>query len=337
MQKGKPAKRYSQAGRLHTVIRLLETRHGLTLDELAQECDIDRRTVHRDLNAISEAGYPLVSEWLDGKKIYQFITKSRNIPPIKFTLNQLMSLYLLRSLGGQLVGTPFHAEIDELFRTITSALPDRYAAHLERIARVSVPLLQGARDYSHVTSSMEGLQRALLYQFRVNIAYSKKKDGITETYELDPYTLIFYKNGIYILGYVHNRKAMRLFALERILDLELTRHRFTIPDDFQPEEHFATAFGLVKDAPMEIAIRFSAEVAHSITSKTWMPNQQVTTDNQGRTTLSFTAAGKMEILSWILSYGKHAEVISPLELRQEIKQQIKEMREFYRNKDKKKK
>ena len=37
MLKGKPAKKYSQAGRLHSIIRLLETRRGLTLDELLSE------------------------------------------------------------------------------------------------------------------------------------------------------------------------------------------------------------------------------------------------------------------------------------------------------------
>ena len=39
-------------------------------------------------------------------------------------------------------------------------------------------------------------------------------------------------------------------------------------------------------------------------------------------------------MSWILSYGAHAEVLEPPELRREVKRQIKEMREFYRNKDK---
>ena len=68
MQKGKPAKKYSQAGRLHTIIRLLEARRNMTLDDLAEECDVDRRTIHRDLNAVQEAGYTLTSDWQDGKK-----------------------------------------------------------------------------------------------------------------------------------------------------------------------------------------------------------------------------------------------------------------------------
>ncbi len=334
MQKGKPAKKYSQAGRLHSIIRLLETRQGLTLDELAEECGVDRRTIHRDLNAVEEAGYTLASGWEDGKKVYSFLTKSRNIPPITFTLPQLMSLYLLRSLGAYLSGTPFLAEIDDLFRTINSVLPERYAAHLERIARVSLPLLHGARDYSRSTEYLEDLQRALLHQYRIRLSYAKKGKGEPDQYQVDPYTLVFHKGGIYLLGNAHNRDAMRLFALERICGVEVTRQRFEIPDGYQPEDHFSSAFGLVSDAPMKVRVRFSPELAHTVKERIWMSEQKISSDSDGRVTIEFEAAGRMELASWILSYGAHAEVLEPAELRRQVKQQVKEMREFYRSKDK---
>lgn len=335
MQKGKPAKKYSQAGRLHTIIRLLEARRNMTLDDLAEECDVDRRTIHRDLNAVQEAGYTLTSEWMEGKKVYSFLSKSRNIPPITFTLNQLMSLYLLRSLGVHLAGTPFQTEIDELFRTITSVLPDRYVAHLERIARVSLPLLHGARDYTSASSFIDGLQRALLHQYRVHLVYAKKGKGAPETYDVDPYTLVFHKGGIYLLGLAHNRSGMRLFALERVRGIDVTRQRFEIPEGYQPEAHFSSAFGLVSDTPMKVRIRFSSDVGHTIKERIWRPGQQIKTDNDGRVILEFVAAGEMELVSWILSYGMHAEVLDPPELRQEVKRQIREMRQYYRSKDKK--
>jgi predicted DNA-binding transcriptional regulator YafY len=335
MQKGKPTKKYSQAGRLHTIIRLLEARRSMTLDDLAEECDVDRRTIHRDLNAVQEAGYTLTSEWQEGKKVYSFLSKSRNIPPITFTLNQLMSLYLLRSLGVHLAGTPFQDEIDELFRTITSVLPDRYAAHLERIARVSLPLLHGARDYSSASLFIEGLQRALLHQYRVRLVYAKKGTDDPETYEVDPYTLVFHKGGIYLLGLAHNRTGMRLFALERIRGIDVTRQRFEIPEGYQPETFFSSAFGLVSDTSMKIRVRFSPDVAHTVRDRIWRPGQQLKTDSEGRVTIEFVAAGEMELVSWILSYGMHAEVLDPPELRQEVKRQIREMRQYYRSKDKK--
>jgi len=336
MQKGKPSKKYSQAGRLHSIIRLLEVRRGMTLDDLAEECGVDRRTIHRDLNAVEEAGYTLTSEWQEGKKIYSFLSKSRNIPPITFTLNQLMSLYLLRSLGGShLAGTPFQAEIDDLFRNINSVLPDRYAAHLERIARVSLPLLHGARDYSSASTYMEALQRALLHQYRIRLDYAKKGTGESEPYDVDPYTLVFHKGGMYLLGLAHNRAGMRLFAVERIRGLEVTRQRFEIPDDYLPEAHFDKAFGLVRDKAMQVRVRFSPQVAHTVKERIWRPEQKIKTGSDGRVTLEFEATGEMELVAWILSYGMHAEVLEPAELRQEVKHQVREMRQFYRNKEKK--
>lgn len=334
MQKGKPAKKYSQAGRLHSIIRLLETRRGLTLDELAEECDVDRRTIHRDLNAVEQAGYSLTSEWSDGKKVYSFLAKSRNLPAITFTLPQLMSLYLLRSLGAHLAGTPFQVEIDDLFKSIHSVLPDRHAAHLERIARVSLPLLHGARDYSQSAPFVDGLQKALLQQYRIRLNYAKKGKKEVEPYEVDPYTLVFHKGGIYLLGNAHNRSGMRLFALERIRGLEVTRQRFEIPDSYQPEAHFNSAFGLVNDTQMNVRVRFSAEIAHTVKDRIWMSGQKISSDPEGRAVVEFEAAGQMELVSWILSYGIHAEVLDPPELRKEVRRQVKEMREMYRGKGK---
>jgi proteasome accessory factor B len=331
MLKGKPAKKYSQAARLHSIIRLLESRRGLTLDELAEEFDVDRRTVHRDLNAVEQAGYALTTEWSDGKKVYSFLTRSRNLPPITFTLPQLMSLYLLRSLGAHLSGTPFQAEIDELFKSIHSVLPDRHAAHLERIARVSLPLLHGARDYSPSAPFVNDLQKALLQQYRIHLKYAKKGKDEPDFYEVDPYTLIFHKGGIYLLGNTHNRSGMRLFALERIRGIEVTRQRFEIPDGYQPEAHFSSAFGLVSDTPLKVRVRFSAEIAHAVQDRIWMPGQKISTDSEGRVTVEFVAAGQMELVSWILSYGIHAEVLEPAKLRKEVKRQIKEMQQLYRS------
>lgn len=334
MQKGKPQKKYSQAGRLHSIIRLLELRRGLTLDELAAECDVDKRTIHRDLKAVEEAGYTLTTEWENNKKIYSFLTRSRNIPPITFTLNQLLTLYLLRSSGSYLAGTPFQSEIDELFQGINSALPDRLAAHMERITRVSLPLLHGARDYHQAAPHVAELRRALLLQLGVKLVYAKSGSKGTEEYVLDPYTLVFHKEGIYLLGYAHNRAGMRLFALERIRGIDVTKHRFEIPQKYCPEEHFGKAFGLVRGVPMRIRVRFSKDVAHTVQERIWMPGQKIEPEKDGRVVLEFEATGEMEIISWILSYGAHAEVLEPPELRRKIKLQVREMRELYRNRGK---
>jgi predicted DNA-binding transcriptional regulator YafY len=212
MQKGRPARKYSQAGRVHDLIRLIEARHGLAVEDMAEETGADRRTIYRDLAAIQEAGYPLVSEWLNGRKVYSFLTRFKDVPPINFTLQELMTLYFLRSQCDFLQGTPFQEEMESIFRKVNSVLPPRYAAHMERIATVSIPLLQGKRDYGKVAESLKQLREALLYPYRVKLAYRAKGKGRTSTYRVDPYSLIFHKGGLYLLGFAHNRRGMRTFA-----------------------------------------------------------------------------------------------------------------------------
>jgi proteasome accessory factor B len=126
---------------------------------------------------------------------------------------------------------------------------------------------------------------------------------------------------------------MRLFALERVRGVEVTRQRFEIPEGYRPEEHFRSAFGLVSDRPMKVKVRFSADVAHSVKERIWMPGQKLKADGEGGVTVEFEAAGEMELVSWILSYGAHAEVLEPPELRAEVKRQVRGMRQFYRTRD----
>lgn len=329
MQKGKPAKKYSQAGRVHDIIRLLEARHGVTIEEMAEETGVNRRTIHRDLAVIQEAGYPLVSEWLDGRKIYRFLTRFKDVPPITFTLQELMTLYFLRSQLDFLKGTPFQEDLDNIFRKVNSVLPPRYAAHMERIARVSLPLLAGGRDYGKVFEPLRLLREALIYQYRTVLIYDAKGKGEPAAYEVDPYTLIFYKGGLYLLGYAHNRRALRTFAVERISRVTVGRERFEMPAEFRPEEQLKSAFGIVEEAAMPVRVRFAPAVAHTIKERLWHPSQGVRDEKDGSVVLSFEAGGRMEIVSWILSFGRYAEVLEPPDLREEVQGVVAEMAGMY--------
>jgi len=315
---GKPAKKYSQAARLHDVIRLIESRHGISIEELAEESGVNRRTIHRDLNAIADAGYPLTAEWSGDRKLYRFITGFRDVPPVSFSLQELLTLYFLRSSLEILKGTPFHDDLTAIFRKVNSVLPPRYAAHLERISRITVPLLQGQRDYSRASRILTELRRALLYQNRVTLSYRIPSRKGVEEYNVDPYTLVFYKGGLYLLGFAHNRRSVRTFAVERIESLTTERERFEIMDGYRPEEQFRGAFGIVSEEPFPVRVRFSREIAHSIAERTWHPSQRIDALPDGGVELSFTAGGRLEILSWILSYGSMAELLEPAELRAEL-------------------
>jgi predicted DNA-binding transcriptional regulator YafY len=54
--------RNRQVVRQWQIVRQIEGRHGKTLRELAEAFGVTTRTIRRDLEALEEAGFPLVDE-----------------------------------------------------------------------------------------------------------------------------------------------------------------------------------------------------------------------------------------------------------------------------------
>ncbi len=316
---GRVAKKYSQAARLLDLIRILESRRGATVPELVEECQVTRRTVYRDLQTIIDSGYPLVNErQSDGQVLYSFISGFSRMPPITFSLEELMTLYLCRGQLEFLHGTPFQDDLEAVFSRIHSNLPPRSVAHLERIAEASVPRFNGLKDYSGQYQQLTSLRQALLQQRRCLICY-RPAQRQPQQYVVDPYTLLFYKNGLYIGGYAHKRNALRLFAIERIESVVLQDDRFEVPEDYRVEMLTGTAFGLIDEGDAQkLKLAFSADVAHLVRERIWHPEQQIEEQNDGSLILSFCASGDKEILAWLYSFIPHVKVLAPSSLNEQF-------------------
>lgn len=133
---------------------------------------------------------------------------------------------------------------------------------------------------------------------------------------IDPYTLLFFKNGLYIGGYAHKRDALRLFAIERIVTVRLQDQRYDVPDDYRVDMLTGTAFGLIEDGDIQqVELVFSAEVAHLVRERVWHLEQQIEDLVDGSIRLKFSASGDKEILAWLYSFVPHVRVVAPQSLR----------------------
>lgn len=318
-QPGRRPKKYSQAARLHDLIRILEMRYGVTVADLVEECEVTRRTIYRDLQALMDSGYPLVSErQADGQVAYRFVAGYSKIPPLTLSLDELMTLYLCRGQLEFLQGTPFADDLEAIFARLRSLLPPRSVAHLERIAEASAPRFQGFKDYSSQRQILVDLRQALLKQQRCRINYRPAQRS-TQSYLIDPYTLLFFNNALYVGAYAHNRKDIRLFAIDRIEGVSLEPQRFEVPTDYHPGRLTGTAFGLIDDGPgHELELVFAARIAHLIRERIWHPQQQIDEHQDGSLTLRFCASGDKEILSWLYSYLPHVRIVHPESLRHQF-------------------
>lgn len=93
--------RNDQAIRQLIVLKKLESsRQGLTLEQLAEGLDPSTtrhpRTLRRDLEAIESAGYPLLTERVDGRTRWKLLEGAPHAPTLCLSPTELMALTLSR-------------------------------------------------------------------------------------------------------------------------------------------------------------------------------------------------------------------------------------------------
>jgi predicted DNA-binding transcriptional regulator YafY len=310
-------KKYSQAARVQGILRTLWTRNGITIGELAEEFGINKRTVYRDLRALQDSGYPLLSEVVDGAALWSLEPSFKHVPAITFNLNELIALFSSRNLF-KAHGFPLNLDLESAFKKITSALPGKDIAKLERMEEMFLPLTKGSRMPGIDKNLFEVIQLALLYQNPVTLDYKPRRGNQSFQCEAHPYSLVHHRGDLYLLCYVPRWNGMRYLAVEGIKKAERSRERFEIPEDFSVSEFLKIPFGIFHGKPIALKILFDKELADYMKGRTWHPTQKISSSRDGKILFSMTASGKEEIKAWILGFGPKAKVISPKTLRNEI-------------------
>ncbi|MGE5580227.1 MAG: WYL domain-containing protein [Bacillota bacterium] len=145
----------------------------------------------------------------------------------------------------------------------------------------------------------------------------------------DPYHLRLFDGAWYCIGYCHERREVRTFALDRMTALQVTGETFTVPDDFSVEEYLAGSLGMERGAPRKVVIEFDPSEAPYIRGRRWHRSQTLEEMPDGTLRMSLTVGGLGEVMRWVMSLGSHAWVVEPEELREKIAAEIEKVRERY--------
>jgi predicted DNA-binding transcriptional regulator YafY len=291
---------------------------GRTLAQLAGELGVAKRTVQRDIETLSVAGFPVTSETRNGTVFWHFMEGFHAEAPIALTLTEQMALYFSKGLFKPLHGSPIYESLESAIQKIGSQLPAQSFKFLRGLDQgISVSSF-GLKDYSHSKEVIDALTRAVFNKFTVRILHRAPYREKAVEREVDPYKLWYVNNGLYLVGYDHKENALRTFAVERIQSAKLTNRRFELPEDFNFEQFRQTAFNMIWGEPQEVKIRFSAAQAPYIRERTWHPGQKIEPEGDGSIILTLHVADLDEVKRWLIGFGAEAAVLTPEELQMEI-------------------
>lgn len=296
----------NRTDRLLAIVLELQARGRRRAEDLAATFEVGKRTIYRDIQALCEAGVPIVAMPGQGYSLLE----GYFLPPLRFTGDEA----LLLLLGADVVAQSFDAE----YRTAALDAARKIAGVLPAALRDEVGALQRSIRFiadearADATAHLRMLRRAIVGQRGVRFGYhTRMREGGSDARsvrEADPYGLVSVQGAWILIGYDHWRREIRHFRLDRISDLAVLARTFTRPANFKIEQNDDPQRNLVARVLCAPAIVEWVREAPSY----YAVAEELRDDGL---LITFRVRHEHELLRWLLGWGAQVRVIEPASLR----------------------
>lgn len=296
--------------RLLAILTVLLQKEQITAPELALRMEVTRRTIGRDIEDLCKAGFPIVTRQGAGGGIS--IAEGYKLDKSVLTKDELQNILI--GLKG-LESVDVDSNIERLLQKLT---PEQDIV-ISLKDNMVIDLASHYKD--SLSEKIKLLKDAMLENRRVTFDYYSEK-GMAQR-DIEPYLIVFKWSAWYVFGYCTNRSDFRLFKLNRLWKLVLTETFFSkrvIPTEKQDlDAHLTDQENMI--------ILFDKSVAYLLVEE-YGPECYYET-SEGKLYFERGYTNREHILRWILGFGDNAEVILPMELKEQVKTQVRKMVEMY--------
>ncbi len=296
---------------------------GITARELAGKCQVNVRTIYRDIEDLERAGVPL---WEERHKYG--IESAHFLPPISLTVPEAVQIFLALRLLLQF-SRRYSMDVANLFLKLGPAVP---APLRQEISKASSWMLNFSSE-PRLARNLSLLGQAWVSRQRARIAYCSIEAESPTSRIIEPYFIEPAAAGrsSYVIAYCCLKNEIRTFKVERIESVYLTGEYYEIPEDFDANKYLSPSLGIIvtHEEAKSVNLRFKPELARIIGESVWHPSQELKKKPDGSLLMKMTVNETPELVSWILGWGDRVEVIGPESLRSTIKKKVEKMAAVY--------
>jgi predicted DNA-binding transcriptional regulator YafY len=214
-----------RADRLLSILMLLQTRPRLTARQLAEELEVSKRTIYRDIDALCAAGVPIYADY--GRGGGYALLDSYRTDLTGLTDEEIRALFML-SIPAPLAELGVGQRLKAALLKLSAALPAERRGDeqrtRQRIHLDSVAWSQSKEPVPHLPT----VQRALWQDRRLRLTYRLFFEAQGE-WVVDPYGLVAKTATWYLV--CGRQESIRVLRVSRILEAEVLEETFERPAD----------------------------------------------------------------------------------------------------------
>lgn len=286
----------------------------VTAPYLAKKFEVTRRTIGRDIDALCQAGIPVVTRQGAGGGIS--IAEGFKLDKSVLTADELSGIIAaLKGIGSV-------SESSQIERTL-----DKLSAGRDAIVSLREPVVIDLSSHHKLslTEKIAKIKRAILEKRLIEFDYYYEKGQARR--RIEPCLVAFQWTDWYVFGFCLKRRDWRMFKLTRLWDLTVCDESFE-PREIPPERSDFGAF--LTDGERLVAL-FEPSVRHQLIEAYGLNGYTVAEDGRLRLEIGFT--NRDYILEWLLGFGDKVRVLEPPSVAEEIQRIARNLLDAYRKQD----
>ena len=284
--------------RLLGILTILLQNDRVTAPQLAGKFEVNRRTIGRDIDALCQAGIPIVTQQGTGGGIS--IAEGFRLDKSVLTTEELSGIIAaLRGIGSV-------SEQSCVERTL-----DKLGANSEAVVSLHEPVVIDLASHykGHLTAKIETIKAAILARRLIEFDYFYEKGESHR--RIEPYLVVFQWTSWYVFGFCLARNDWRMFKLARLWGLSPCEDHY-VPREIPPEKRDFNSH-LTED--IYLVARFDPSVKYQLIETYGLDCYTETTEGL-RLEIGFTNRNHM--MSWLLSFGDKVKVLAPKDVALEL-------------------
>jgi predicted DNA-binding transcriptional regulator YafY len=313
------AMRYAPAENLLRLARhLAATRTGLTLDEMAGELTVGRRTAERMRDTLA-AMFPQMECRDDDERVRRWLLPASALVGIVEVRAEAVAAIETSARECEMRGEADRAALLREASTILRVVmrPDALRRAEPDIAALmeaeGIAMRPGPRPTLAV-GVLPTLRRAILGMQLVVARYSGPDAAEPATRILCPYGILYGGRG-WLVAHVDGLPEMRLWRLDRIVSIDLLDRSLKRVETFDLAAYAAQSFGVFQEEPIDVVLRFEPAAADDAAGWRFHPTQIIEREANGALIVRFRAGGIQEICWHLFTWGTEVAIVAPDRLR----------------------
>ena len=285
--------------RLLGILTVLLQNERVSAPYLAQKFEVNRRTIGRDIDALCQAGIPIVTYQGAGGGIS--IAEGFKLDKSVLTVNELSEIIAgIKGIGTVLDTSRIEQTLDKL------------GANNDAVVSLSEPVvIDLASHYKHdLTAKIETIKKAILSKQLIEFDYFYSKGESHK--RIEPYVVIFQWTAWYVFGYCLDRSDWRMYKLTRLWRLRVSDVTYALRDIPKERVDFNQYF----TNHVELVAIFDNSVEYQLIDAYGPDSYHKTKDGL---LFSVGYTNQSYIVAWLLGFGDKVKVLEPVAVVEEIK------------------